>query len=130
MAWPLAAAVSTVSAIWMQLDGSDARLPLVGAAFVAALANLRWWIDSLTEAPVHALELRVRRSVPTVVRAVRPDGSVENVPIDRVRVGEEILVEDGELVGVDGVVSKGSAVVLLHPTSSSPVRRGVGLPGQ
>jgi P-type E1-E2 ATPase len=128
LAGPLAAAVSTVSAIWMQLDGSDARLPLVGAAFVAALANLRWWIDSLTEAPVHALELRVRRSVPTVVRAVRPDGSVENVPIDRVRVGEEILVEEGELVGVDGVVSKGSAVVLLHPTSSSPVRRGVGLP--
>jgi Cu+-exporting ATPase len=128
LAGPLAAAVSTLSAIWMQLDGSDARLPLVGAAFVAALANLRWWIDSLTEAPVHALEQRIRRAVPTVVRAVRPDGSVENVPIDRVRVGEEIVVEDGELVGVDGVVSRGSAVVLLHPTSSSPVRRGVGLP--
>lgn len=128
VAGPLAAAISATSAISMQLDGSEARLPLVGAAFVAALANLRWWIDSLTEAPVHALELRIRRSVPAAVRAVRPDGSFESVSIDRVRVGEEILVEDGEIVGVDGMVARGSAVVLLHPTSRSPVRRIAGQP--
>ncbi len=128
LAGPLAAVVSTMSAISMRLDGDDARLPLVGAAFVAALANLRWWIDSLTEAPVHALELRVRRAVPTMVRAARGDAPPENVPIDQVRVGEEIVVEEGEIVGVDGMVTRGSAVVLLHPTSRSPVRRVVGLP--
>ena len=128
LAGPLAAVVSTLSAISMHLDGDDARLPLVGAAFVAALANLRWWIDSLTEAPVHALELRVRRAVPTTVRAVRGEGASESVPIDQVRVGEEIVVDEGEIAGVDGVVSRGSAVVLLHPISRSPVRRVVGLP--
>jgi cation transport ATPase len=81
-----------------------------------------------TPAAVHALELRIRRSVPAAVRAVRPDGSFESVSIDRVRVGEEILVEDGEIVGVDGMVARGSAVVLLHPTSRSPVRRIAGQP--
>ncbi len=128
LAGPLAAVVSAASAIVMQLDGADARLPLVGAAFVAALANLRWWIDSLTEAPVHAVELRVKRSVPSSLRALRADGTQETVPVDRVRVGEEIVVEDGEVIGVDGVVQKGAAVVLLHPTSRSPVRREAGSP--
>jgi P-type E1-E2 ATPase len=128
VAGPTAAVVSAASAIVIQLDGSDARLPLVGAAFVAALANLRWWIDSLTEAPVHALEQRVRRSVPGSVRVAGPEGAPESVPVERVRVGEEIVVEEGDVVGVDGVVQKGSAVVLLHPTSRSPVRREPGAP--
>jgi Cu+-exporting ATPase len=128
LAAPVAAAVSAASALLYLHDGADARVPLVGAAFVAVLANLRWWLDALTDAPVHALEQRIRRAVPATARALRADGAEEVVPIERIRVGDEVVVEEGDVVAVDGVVRKGGGVVLLHPTSRSPVRRDVGAP--
>jgi cation transport ATPase len=43
-----------------------------------------------------------------------------------VRAGEEVLVESGEVVPVDGVVSAGEATLLPYPAARLPVVRGVG----
>ncbi len=128
LAGPIAAGFATLSAISFHHDGDDARLALVGAAFVAALANLRWWLDSLTDAPIHALGSRLRHALPSASRLIRADGALVETPEDKVRVGEEIEVAEGERVTVDGVISRGSALVLPYPAARSPRRRVVGQP--
>jgi P-type E1-E2 ATPase len=116
----LAAGLSAASALLIHLDGSDARLPLVGAAFVASLANLRWWLDALSEAPVDALERSVRRAVPL---GMRGNARAEE---DKIRVGEERVVVGGDVVSADGEIVRGTALVLLHPASHTPTRRSRG----
>lgn len=116
----VASGLSAGSALLMHLDGSDARLPLIGAAFVASLANLRWWLDAVSEAPVDALERSVRRAVPL---GMRGNARAEE---DKIRVGEERALTSGDVVTADGEIVRGSALVLLHPASHTPTRRRVG----
>ena len=48
---------------------------------------------------------------PKTARAVRADGRKEDVPLDRVIVGDKLRVRPGEKVPVDGVVLEGSSSV-------------------
>ncbi len=45
------------------------------------------------------------------VRRLRPDGSEEQVPLERLRTGDRILVLTGEKISVDGLVEAGEAAV-------------------
>lgn len=85
------------------------------------------------------LELRARmrtgeavrkllRLAPKTARVVRPDGSEEDVPLDRVVVGDRVRVRPGERVPVDGVVAEGSTTVdeSMLTGEPAPVEKGAG----
>jgi Cu+-exporting ATPase len=68
------------------------------------------------------LELRARRGTgeavrallahaPATARRVNPDGTEEDVPLDRVAVGDRLRVRPGEKVPTDGTVVEGSGAV-------------------
>lgn len=49
--------------------------------------------------------------VPDVASRVNPDGTVSEVDLDDIEVGDIILIRDGEKIGVDGVVIEGHGLV-------------------
>lgn len=49
--------------------------------------------------------------VPDLANRVLDDGSVEEIDLDDVEVGDILMVRDGEKVGVDGLVIEGRALV-------------------
>ncbi|MBK9259388.1 MAG: heavy metal translocating P-type ATPase [Polyangiaceae bacterium] len=78
------------------------------------------------------LELRARRQTSGAIRAllglaprsarrVRDDGTDEDVPIEKVAVGDRLRVRPGERVPVDGVVIEGSSVVDESMITGEPI---------
>jgi Cu+-exporting ATPase len=65
---------------------------------------------------------------PTHARRVRADGGEEDVPLDRVQVGDLLRVRPGEKVPVDGAVTEGRSAVdeALVTGESMPVEKGPG----
>lgn len=132
VAAPLGSIAAAMAGLVRLSDGDDPRAFLVGGALAAALANARWWIDAssaqTTEQLLRSLAARMpeRAHMALAVEGKPRAVATSEVEAARVRVGEEILVRDGESVAVDGTVRAGDAQVLLHPAATSPVRRSVG----
>ena len=58
---------------------------------------------------------------PKTARAVRADGHEEDIPLDRVIVGDQLRVRPGEKVPVDGVVIEGSSSVDESMVTGEPI---------
>jgi Cu+-exporting ATPase len=65
---------------------------------------------------------------PKIARRVRPDGTDEDVPLERVAVSDRLRVRPGERVPVDGVVEEGESAVdeSMLTGESMPVEKGPG----
>jgi Cu2+-exporting ATPase len=81
-----------------------------------------------TRAQTERLLVDVYGRQPSIVRLERPDGVIEEVPIESIRAGDVILVHTGEAVPVDGVVHAGEGMLDQQALTgeSIPVERGVG----
>ncbi|MCH7826336.1 MAG: heavy metal translocating P-type ATPase, partial [Acidobacteria bacterium] len=58
---------------------------------------------------------------PATARRVGDDGSEQDVPLDRVQVGDRLRVRPGEKVPVDGVVTDGGSVVDESMVTGEPI---------
>ena len=95
---------------------ADAHAAFVGLAAAAALI-----VDVLTtrvRRDVLLARSRVESALEIPARVVRGDATTE-VEASQVRPGEQLLIEAGEVVAVDGIISAGSAEVA--PWLDSPV---------
>lgn len=66
--------------------------------------------------------------VPDLANKVLDDGSIEEIDLDDVEVGDILMVRDGEKVGVDGIITEGECLVDTSSVTgeSMPVELGVG----
>ncbi len=132
LAAPLGSLAAGAAGLVRLADEGDPRPFLVGAALAAGLAHVRWWIDAssaqTTEHLLRSLAARMPERTHVPLPAEGKPRSLASAEVDaaRVRVGEEILVREGQVVAVDGAVRGGEAQVLLHPAATSPVRRASG----
>ena len=97
-------------ALGEELAGAVIGLMFTGGAALEAAASRR---------ARRELTLLVQRA-PRVAQ-LRIDGGIEEVPIDRVRTGDTVLVRTGEVVPVDGTVVGDEAVVDTSTLSGEPL---------
>ncbi len=66
--------------------------------------------------------------VPDLANKVNEDGTIEEIDLDDVEVGDILMVRDGEKVGVDGIITEGTCLVDTSSVTgeSMPVELGVG----
>ncbi len=136
IAWalgPLGLMFATGAALGIRSSDPERWMVLAGTGIAALAVVLRAWLDARGRLPVAEQLVKLIRSIPSSVRVPvrQPDTEAhgeryEEVPAHRVRVGEEVIVLEGERVAVDGVVKKGSSQILPLPGSRAPVRREPG----
>ncbi|WP_372619258.1 heavy metal translocating P-type ATPase [Falsiroseomonas sp.] len=107
---------------------------VIGAAEEAALVVLLFAVGELLEG-IAAGRARagIRALVALMPRAAlrrRADGSTEEVPAERLAVGDLVLVRPGDRVPADGIVEEGLSALDESPVTgeSVPVSRGPGDP--
>jgi Cu+-exporting ATPase len=119
---------AVVAACWAQAV-SDPH-----AVAIAVLAGLASAVAIAVEATIARARHRVQtarafveRALDTRVRAIHGDETVE-MPAADVRPGEQLVVEAGELVGVDAIVTAGEARVVPWLGANIEVAKRVGDP--
>jgi Cu+-exporting ATPase len=126
---------SVVGTVWPGLFPSSARGPQGAVAVYFEAAAVITVLVLLGQ----VLELRARERTggairalldlsPRAARRIKPDGSDEDVDVDRVTVGDRLRVRPGERVPVDGTVMEGSSSVdeSMVTGESIPVRKITG----
>jgi P-type Cu+ transporter len=91
------------------------------AAVITALVLLgqvlELWARSQTSSAIKAL----LDLAPNTARLMNPDGSEEDVPLDRVRQGDSLRVRPGEKVPVDGIVVDGASSIDESMMTGEPI---------
>jgi P-type Cu+ transporter len=125
----LAPAAGAVAAAWWAQAVSDPR-----AVAIAVFAGLACAVAIAIETTVGRLRDRVQvardaveRALDVRVRAIQGDDTIE-LPAADMRPGEPIVVEAGEVVGVDAIVTAGEARILPWHGATVEVARREGDP--
>ena len=105
---------------------------VIGAAEEAAVVVLLFAVGELLE---NVAAGRARAGIralgalmPRIALRLRPDGATEEVPPDRLAVGDLVLVRPGDRVPCDGMIEEGRSALDESPVTgeSVPVGRGPG----
>ncbi|TCZ52284.1 heavy metal translocating P-type ATPase [Roseicella aquatilis] len=105
---------------------------VIGAAEEAAVVVLLFAVGELLEnVAVGRARAGIRtlaELMPRTARRLRPDGTAEEVPPDRLAVGDLVLVRPGDRVPCDGTIEEGRSALDESPVTgeSVPVSRGPG----
>ncbi|MFQ6076319.1 MAG: heavy metal translocating P-type ATPase [Candidatus Bathyarchaeia archaeon] len=97
------------------------------SALIIALILLGKLLEDLAKGRASEAVRRLMDLQPSMARVVR-DGVVEEVPVERVEVGDTVIVRPGEKIPVDGIVVEGHSSVdqKMITGESIPVEKGVG----
>jgi len=98
------------------------------AAVIVTLALTGRYLEHATKSRASASLRKLVDLQPTTARLVGGDGSETEVPVERVSVGDTLLVKPGEKIPVDGVVIEGRSAVdeSMVTGESVPAEKGPG----
>jgi Cu+-exporting ATPase len=132
----LLVAVGTTAAwalsVWMWLfsaHGGDAsHLYFESSAVVVTLVLLGKWLESRAKRQTTAAIRALHALRPEVAHLIDWDGGEKDIPIDELRVGDQLAVRPGERVPADGVLREGATQVdeSMLTGEPLPVAKGVG----
>jgi P-type Cu2+ transporter len=113
----------------------------IAAIFIDPMGGFFWELVTLIDVMLlgHWIEMRsvrqasgaldeLARLMPDTAERIRPDGSTETVPVDRLRTGDLVLVRPGASVPADGMVTQGDSDVneAMITGESRPVKKRPG----
>jgi P-type E1-E2 ATPase len=113
-------------ASWARFAGDARASSLITFAGVSIAALLAADVTAIrARAAIQAVRDRLAKRLAIPAKVVRGD-AVVTTTADDVRAGEQVIVEEGDLVPVDGMVSAGEAVVLpwAEAPADMPKREG------
>lgn len=105
---------------WHQ-RGLHAHVYFEAAAVVIAFILLGKLLEEKAKGNTSAALKKLMGLQPKTVSVVEADGSEKTVPIDKVVVGDVVLVKPGDKIAVDGVVTSGSSYVDESMLSGEPL---------
>jgi Cu+-exporting ATPase len=113
--------------LWWQDPSGHAHLYFESGAAVITLVLLGKWLEARAKRQTLAALEALRQLRPEQAR-VRRDGVERTIALDRVRVGDEVVILPGERVPVDGVIVEGRTHLdeSLLTGESLPVAREAG----
>jgi Cu+-exporting ATPase len=94
-----------------QTHGGEVGLYFEAAAVITVLVLLGQVLELRARNQTSSAIRALLRLAPPTARRLRPDGSEEEVPLDRVQVGDRLRVRPGDKSPVDGVVLEGRSSV-------------------
>ncbi len=101
------------------LDPASQRWSLVGAAIAAIAVSARSWVHSYLSASQRGGSRELRDTLPSNARVPSRDPSAyEEVPANRLRQGDLVVVLEGERAPADGVIEEGSGRGLQYPAAA------------
>ncbi len=119
---PVGVVLATLASLLaIHADAADWGL-LVGAALAGGLLSLEPWLDERGIAPIARIVHGLTARLPSEATAAAIQHPAK-MSLQEIGVGDEVLVQQGDVVPVDGVVTSGAGSVLLHPTSTQPIER-------
>ncbi len=91
------------------------------AAVITALVLLGQVLELRARSRTNSAIQMLLGLAPNTARRIREDGTEEDVPLDRVQVGDRLRVRPGEKIPVDGVVLEGSSTVDESMVTGEPL---------
>ena len=115
------------SAVVFGLPGQDFFWELATLVDIMLLGH---WIEMRSVLGASRALEELVRLMPAEAHRMRPDGSVEEVPVHDLRPGDRVLVKPGEKIPTDGVVAEGRTTVneSMLTGESKPVEKAEGSP--
>ncbi|HEV2299944.1 MAG TPA: heavy metal translocating P-type ATPase [Stellaceae bacterium] len=101
--------------------GGDVDLYFEAAAVITTLVLLGQVLELRARSQTSSAIRALLDLAPKEARLIRADGSEEDVPLDRVAVGDRLRVRPGEKVPVDGTVLEGKSAVDEAMITGEPV---------
>lgn len=92
-------------AIVLGLPGMDFFWELVSLVNIMLFGH---WIEMKSVMGAGEALEQLARLMPSEAHKVMPDGSVQDVPLDQLHLGDQVLIKPGEKVPADGKIIKGS----------------------
>lgn len=105
------------------LRRADGTLPIYfeAAAAITALVLLGQVLELRARSRTNAAIKLLLGLAPKTARIVRSDGNEEDIPLDRVQIGDVLRVRPGEKIPVDGIVVEGSSAVDEAMVTGEPI---------
>src|SRR5437867_3669419 len=101
--------------------GGEVGLYFEAAAVITVLVLLGQVLELRARSQTSSAIRALLRLAPPTARRLRPDGTEEEVPLDRVQVGGRLRVRPGDKVPVDGVVLEGRSSVDESMVTGEPM---------
>ncbi len=96
--------------VYLLLGGEQHGLYFESAAVVITLVLLGKWLEARAKRQTTEAIRALKSLRPETARVLR-DGQEQELPISKLRLGDEVLVRPGERIPVDGLVLEGSSEV-------------------
>ncbi|MGH9805310.1 MAG: heavy metal translocating P-type ATPase, partial [Candidatus Acidiferrales bacterium] len=101
--------------------GGEAPVYFEAAAVITTLVLLGQVLELRARSQTSSALRGLLGLAPKTARRLRPDGGEEDVPLERVEVGDRLRVRPGEKVPVDGVVLEGASAVDESMVTGEPI---------
>lgn len=115
---PVGLALTAVSTL-LTADARPSTWALIGLGVTAVAVSVRGWVHVAASSPLQKAGQSLRQNLPARARMPSPDRSTyEEVPIEQLHQGDLVVVLEGEVVPVDGVIERGSGVAPRYPAAA------------
>jgi Cu+-exporting ATPase len=112
--------VATVSAGWLQARGIEPQVYYETVIWIIALILLGNLLEARAKGRASTAIRRLMGLRPATVRVIRGN-TEEEIPLEQLRVGDEVAVRPGEKIAADGVVVAGTSYVDESMLTGEPV---------
>lgn len=98
------------------------------AAVILTLMKVGKYMEEIAKGKTSAAIKQLMDLTPDLARRVQDDGSLEEIPLSMVQVGDHLQVKPGERLGVDGTIVQGQTAIdeSMITGESLPIEKTVG----